>query len=217
MNRLILPALALVSITALMPLEAHAHPHVFVEANIDVLRNDEGKFSEIRHVWRFDELFSSTIILDYDADGDSKLSDTELSEVTKIVKQSIAEYDFYTAVRHGEKEIEFYEPETINAYYDDGRLIMFLSLELAKPLAPTDKPLKISASDTSYYVAFDFDTDNISVAGNNAGCSVDVTHPDFDSLYAGSSQALTESFFNDPSKPAELGDEFYSWASISCS
>ena len=47
---------------------AFAHPHVFVDANIEIVRNDKGEFTELRHVWRFDELFSATIILDFDKD-----------------------------------------------------------------------------------------------------------------------------------------------------
>ncbi len=200
-----------------LPATAFAHPHVFVEANIEVLRNDNGDYTEIRHVWRFDELFSSTVILDYDEDGDNTLGEAELQQVATTVKGSIAEYDFYTAIRHGNKELEFYEPEEIKAYFEDGRMIMFLSLELAKPLAPTAEPIRISASDTSYYVAFDFDTANVTVAGKSEGCSINVTHPNFDELYADESITLSETFFSDPNKSAELGDEFYSWASVACS
>lgn len=199
------------------PVAAFAHPHVFVEANMEVLRNAKGEFTEIRHVWRFDELFSTSIIFDYDENGDNQLDETELGKVTDIVKESIAEYDFYTAVRHGTDALEFYEPDGIGAYYEGNSLIMFLALELAKPLKPGEKPLRLSASDTSYYVAFDFDTDNVTVAGNNEGCNIKVEHPDFDKLYAEDSLFLTEAYFNDPNNPVSLGDEFYSWASLSCS
>ena len=187
----------------------------FVEANIDVVRNDEGKFTELRHVWRFDELFSSTIIIDFDENTDGKLDETELGKVTSIVKESIAEYDYYTAMRAGTKPLEFYEPEEIGAYFEDGKLIMFLSLELEKPYDPSNSPLRISASDTSYYVAFEFDKQNITVSGNSSGCKTDVVHPDYDQLYADNAQTLTESFFNDPTNTG-FGDEFYSWATINC-
>lgn len=200
----------------LVPLQAQAHPHVFVEANIELLRNKEGAFTEVRHVWRFDELFSATITVDYDENGDNTLDDKELTEITDVVKESIAEYDFYTAVRFDGKALPFYEPEAIGAYIEDGRIIMFLSLQLEKPLASDAGPVRLSASDTSYYVAFDFDTDNVSVAGSNDGCEIKVEHPDFDKLYADNAPTLTESFFNDPNSPPTLGDEFYSWAVIEC-
>jgi len=201
----------------LAPVSALAHPHVFVEANIEVLRNAEGAFTEVRHVWRFDELFSATILIDYDENGDGKLDEAELKQVTDTVKSSIAEYDFYTAVRAGEKALEFYEPEALNAYYEDGRMIMFLALELDKPLPSSQSSIRVSASDSSYYVAFDFDQKSVSVSGETKGCSVKVEHPDYDKLYADNSPTLTESFFNDPQATNTFGDEFYSWATVTCS
>ncbi|MEM9332739.1 MAG: DUF1007 family protein [Pseudomonadota bacterium] len=196
--------------------DLRAHPHVFVEANIEIVRDDKGNFTELRQVWRFDELFSTTISLDYDENVDGKLDKHEIKKITDIVKESIAEYDFYTAIRAGTEPLEFYEPDEIGAYFEDGKMIMFLSVEPTKPYDFKGAPLRISASDTSYYVAFDFDKENITIDGNDAGCSMDVVHPDFDKLYADDSLSLTESFFNDPQNTS-FGDEFHSWATINCS
>lgn len=195
---------------------AFAHPHVFVEANIDVVRDKDGRFTELRQVWRFDELFSATITIDFDEDGDGKLDKAEMKKITDTVKESIAEYDFYTALRVGGKPLEFYEPDEIIAYMEDGKMIMLLAVEPAKAYDFSDGPLSVSASDTSFYVAFDFDSTNIAVEGNSDGCKTDVVHPDFDKLYAENSLSLTEAFFNDPQNTASLGDEFYSWATIDC-
>ena len=196
---------------------AFAHPHVFVEANIDVVRDDKGRFTELRQVWRFDELFSATITVDYDEDGDNKLNEKEITKVMDIVKESIAEYDFYTAMRVSGKPLEFFEPDEIKAYFEDGRMIMLLAVEPEKPYDFSRGPLQISASDTSFYVAFDYETANIKIEGNSSGCSTKVVHPDFDKLYADDSLSLTENFFDDPNNAKGLGDEFYSWATIDCS
>ncbi len=217
MIRRILNTLAISTSTLLLATTwANAHPHVFVEANMEVVLNEKSQFTELRHVWRFDEIFSATIIIDYDSNADGKLDEKELEEVTTTVKASIADYDFYTALRSGQTVIEFYEPEKLNAYYDDGQLIMFFSLNPSKPYDMKKQPLKISASDTSYYVAFDFTEKNISFSGAEHTCSTKVVVPDFDSLYADNSETLSEAFFNDPSQPIDLGDEYYSWANISC-
>ena len=80
-----------------------AHPHVFIEANLEVVRNDKGEATEIRHVWRFDELFSSSLFLDFDENGNGKLDENELQEIAGITKESIAKYNFYTEIRNGER------------------------------------------------------------------------------------------------------------------
>lgn len=196
---------------------ANAHPHVFVEANIEVVRNDNGDFTEIRHVWRFDELFSATLTIDFDKNGDGELDQEEIKEITDTVKESIAEYDFYTAVRQEGAELSFYEPEAIKGYFENGQMVMFLALELEKPQSPEKGPIKVSASDTSFYVAFEFEKKNVSVVGNADACEVAVEVPDFDKIYSGDAPGLSESFFSEQQGPVTLGDEFYSWASIRCS
>ena len=194
---------------------AIAHPHVFVEAEMELVLDKQGKFSKLRHVWRFDEIFSTSILVDFDANLDNQLDETELNNVTTTVKESIAEYDFYTAIRVGEKPLEFYGPEKINAYLKDGALIMFFEMEMAKPYAFDGGPLKLSASDETFYVAFEFDENSVKIADNAATCVTEVVHPDFDNLFASNSQTFTEAYFNQPENP-QLGDEFYSWATVSC-
>lgn len=208
---------ALTSMLSMVPgTLAFAHPHVFVDANIEVVRNDKGEFTELRHVWRFDELFSATIILDFDKDGDDQLSETELKEVTDTIHQSISEFDFFTAIRVAGKPVDFYEPDALKAYFKDGQMIMLLEVEPSEPQDMKNEPVRISISDTSFYVAFDYDVESISVAGNNKGCKASVVHPNFDELYADNSETLTEAFFDDPTNTEDLGDEYYSWATIDC-
>lgn len=210
--KILATSLAMVISTTLLP---HAHPHVFVEANMELVINDKNQFTELRHVWRFDELFSSTLILDFDADGNGELDEKEITEITKTVHASIGEYDFYTALRAGKDVINFYEPEKLNAYMENGQMIMFFSIEPEKPHDFAKSPLKISASDTSYYVAFEFSEKNIILKENSKSCKTKVTIPNYDELYADNSETLSEAYFSNPEKP-ELGDEFFSWAEISC-
>jgi len=211
-TKIIFSSIAMMLGSTLLP---NAHPHVFVEANMEIVLNEKGQFTELRHVWRFDELFSSTLVFDYDKNGNSKLEEDEIAEITKTIKESIAEYDFYTAMRSGKDVINFYEPEKLSAYMKDGEMIMFFTLQPENPHDFKTAPLRISASDTSYYVAFEFAKKNVIFKDNADTCKAEITVPDYDKLYADSSQTLSEAYFSNPDKP-ELGDEFFSWAEISC-
>lgn len=205
-------SIALLLGSAILP---NAHPHVFVEANMELVINDKNQFTELRHVWRFDELFSSTLIIDFDTNADGKLDETEIGEITKTIHSSIGEYDFYTALRAGTKVINFYEPEKLNAYIENGQMIMFFSVQPENPHDFSKSPLRISASDTSYYVAFEFTEKNIILKENAESCKTKVNVPNYDELYASNSDTLSEAFFSNPENP-ELGDEFFSWAEITC-
>ena len=207
--------LGLASVMALVPVAAQSHPHVFAEASMEIVRNEEGAFSELRQVWRFDELFTTSLQVDFDDDADGKLDAGEIRKISNTVRNSIAEYDFYTAMRAGEDVLLFEEPHEFNAYIEDGQFIILLAIKPEKPYKFDNGALRLSASDETYYVAFEFMKSNITVSGGNGSCSTDISVPDFDQLYASNSQALSESFFSD-NTDAGLGDEFYSWAEIKC-
>ena len=215
-SRLLKAAVATSGIFLALANTANAHPHVFVEANMEIVLDDKNRFTELRHVWRFDELFSTTMIIDFDDNANGELDAAELKNISGIVKQNIAEYDFYTAIRNGADIVPFFEPDEIITFVDDGQLYMVFKVEPENPFAVTERTLKISASDTSYYVAFDFLDENVKVEGGSGSCSSRVILPDYDKLYESNQLTLTEAFFNDPTNAGSLGDEFYSWANITC-
>ncbi|MEZ5871101.1 MAG: DUF1007 family protein [Nitratireductor sp.] len=203
-------------VIAALPQAAAAHPHVFVESNLEILRDAQGNVTELRHVWRFDDLFSSDVLLNYDANGDGKLDAAELDEVGRTVGSSIAEYDYYTEVRSGSETDEFNPPEAVMVDYVDNQVLMFFSLKMKEPVSLKGKPFKVSVSDPTFYVAMEIASDAaVQVTGEGAACKVQIDRPDFDKLNSQSSLTLTEQFFADP-KNASLGDDWLTWVSVEC-
>jgi ABC-type uncharacterized transport system substrate-binding protein len=195
---------------------AAAHPHVFVEANVEIVRNGEGAVTEVRHVWRFDELFSSTVLLDFDGNGNGKLEPAELDSVSDVVTKSIAEYDFYTEMRAGADPAEFSPPPRVMVAYEDEQVLMFFPLKLKKPVAGD---FRVAVADTSYYVAIEIADDAaVQVTGPAADtCRTAIARPDFDALIAKNSRKMAE-YFNKNSTAAnvDLGDEWLTWISLEC-
>jgi ABC-type uncharacterized transport system substrate-binding protein len=198
----------------LLPVPAKAHPHVFVEANLEIVRDDQGNITELRHVWRFDELFSTTVVLDFDANTNNVLEPDELDEVSKTVTQSVGQENFFTEVRLKDENVEFIPPERINVDYKDGQLLMFFATRLKSPAKAGDGDFKVSVSDPTYYVAMDIADDSaVMISGNASGCSSQVLRPDYDKLM--SQAATTEDFFNNPNG-AGLGDAWMTWVTLKC-
>lgn len=197
-----------------LPVCASAHPHVFVEANLEIVRDEQGNVTELRHVWRFDELFSTTVVLDFDANTNDMLEPDELDAVSGTVTQSVGQENFFTEIRMGSQDIEFLAPEKINVDYKDGQILMFFATRLKTPVKPGDGDFKVSVSDPTYYVAMDIADDNaVMISGNSSGCSSLVQRPDYDKLM--SQAATTEDFFNNPGG-AGLGDAWMTWVTLKC-
>jgi ABC-type uncharacterized transport system substrate-binding protein len=209
--------LAVGVVAALAPFAALAHPHVFVEANVEILRDAQGAVTEIRHVWRFDELFSSTVLLDFDENGNGKLEPAELDAVSETVTKSIAEYDFYTEFRLGDKPLDYVAPRAVMVAYEDEQVLMFFPMKLKEP-APAAGGFRLAVADTTYYVAIDIADDAaVQVTGPGAqDCKTDIARPDFDALIAKNSKRLGDYFQSKQVESVELGDEWLTWISLTC-
>ena len=104
-------SLTAIGIVAFSAPAAHAHPHVFAEARMEVVISKNGEFSELRHVWRFDELFSSTVLLEFDANANLKLEREEAEAVGDVVKDSLADYNYYTSISHDGTDVAVTVPD----------------------------------------------------------------------------------------------------------
>jgi len=195
---------------------AFAHPHVFAEANLEIVRNDAGEATEIRHVWRFDELFSSSLFLDFDANGNGVFDIEELDDIANVTKTSLADFDYYTDVRNGDEFVDLLPPGTYFADYQDGQLLLVLSIALANPQS-MQGDFRISVSDPTYYVAMDFvGEDAITLSGGGEQCSHEIVRPDFDALYARDAEKLERLFAAGPDEEVEGSDDYLTWVMFKC-
>lgn len=192
----ILPSLVAV---CLVPVPARAHPHVFAQARLEVETSANGRILELRHVWRFDEVFSSSVMLDFDRNGDFELDRKELASISEVVTASLAEFDYYTTLTINGVDAQTKLPEAIKVAFQDGQLLMFFAVVPGKPL-PLSGKIAIGVFDPTMYAALDFVTDeDMMVTGAASGlCDNSVIRPDPDEVIAQNQASLTEAFFNEP-------------------
>ncbi|WP_075997392.1 DUF1007 family protein [Salaquimonas pukyongi] len=194
-----------------------AHPHVWIEANLEVVRNEKGEATEIRHVWRFDEIFSSSLVLDFDDNGNGELDPEELETIGKETRISLAEYNFYTEIRSGSKVIDFFEPEPYIVDYKNGQLMMIMAMELTEPQPMGAEGFKVAVSDPTYYVAVELpDPTAVIVSGNGKSCTSQIVVPDWDALYARDADRLADLFTAGPDEKIDASEDYLTWVEFSC-
>ncbi|PDT11980.1 MULTISPECIES: DUF1007 family protein [unclassified Rhizobium] len=187
------------ALLSLAPAAALAHPHIFVEARLEVVAGADGSIEELRNVWRFDEVFSSSVVMDFDKNTDLKLEPNELAQVGKTVKQSLADYDYYMNLTVNGKNVTVQQPDIIHVDYKNGQLLMFFAVKPAEKM-PLKGRLTFGVYDPTLYTSIDFPTDNeLSTVGDNfKACKHQVVRPDADEVISQNKQSLTDAFFNDP-------------------
>jgi ABC-type uncharacterized transport system substrate-binding protein len=178
---------------------ANAHPHVFAEARLDVvLSADRQSATALRHVWRFDDLFSSTVLMEFDKNSDLKLDDGELKEVSDTIFASLAEYNYFQLVTVDGKDVKMKPPSHLMANFDNDQLIVLFESEPDTPIKLAGK-IDFGVYDPTFYTAIDFPDDaNMAVDEMPANCTKTVVRPDPDTAIAENQKTLTDAFFNDP-------------------
>lgn len=194
-SKLLLALTALVASAA--PLSAH--PHIFAEARLDVIVSDDGKtIQSLRHLWRFDDMFSSTVIVEFDKNGDRKVDQAELEAVQKTVFTSMAEYNYFQLVTANGKDVPLLPPEPFVVTFDNNQLLIMFEAKPKEPL-PVAGKIDIGVYDPTFYTAIDFINDkDMALSVSPAGCTSKVVRPDPDEVIAQNQENLTEAFYNDP-------------------
>ena len=189
----------LAGLAASMPISALAHPHIFAEARLEVVAGADGTVSELRNVWRFDEMFSSSVILDFDKNTNLKLDPEELADVGQVVLESLEEFSYYTSITEDGKDVKVGKPDKINVDFKDGQLLMFFVLKPGETM-PLKGKMTFGVYDPTMYAAMDFTTDDdLALVGDGfSACKREVVRPDPDEVLAQNQSNLTDAFFNDP-------------------
>lgn len=176
---------------------AAAHPHVFAEARLEVVVAGDGTVTELRNVWRFDELFSSTVLLDFDANTDLKLQPDELADIGNVIRESLADYSYFTFITRDGKDIAITPPDIIHVDFQDNQLLLFFAVKPDHAI-PLKGKLAFGVYDPTIYTAIDFVHDgDLVVEGNAGSCRREVVRPDPDEVLAQNKDKLTDAFFNE--------------------
>ncbi|PRD42704.1 DUF1007 domain-containing protein [Phyllobacterium phragmitis] len=192
-------ALALAALAvASLPSPARAHPHVFADARLEVTVAPDGTVERLAHVWRFDDIFSSTVLMEFDKNGDLKLDQSELDTLSQTINDSIAEYKYFQTVLSDGKEVPMIKPAHLIADFPDNQLLIMFESKPEKPLK-VDHKVSFGVYDPTFYTAIDYpDDSDMHISGVPNGCASKVVRPNPDEAIAANQTTLTDAFFNDP-------------------
>ena len=159
-------ALILSALIAAAP--ASAHPHVFVENKVAFVF-DEGKVTALRLSWAFDEVFSDSLLMQFDADGDGTFDALESKAVGKGTLPNLKMFHYFSYIWVDGKELDPIEPVDFVASADDKRVVTFrMTVPLPQPVDPRTAALATEIYDREYYVQVDL-AEQDAVSLENAG------------------------------------------------
>ena len=183
-----LPALVLALV---LPHTAQAHPHIFVEAGIEVLFAADGAPQSVRISWTYDPLFSMLLVSDLglDPDFDGVLTDAELAELQGFDMNWLEGYHGDTHLTQGAQALALGGPSDWTSEYRDGRLHS-THLRALPALPDPAAEWVIAVYDPTYYTSYSLAASPV-LSGRD-DCIARVFEPDFDAAGAQLQAALDE-------------------------
>lgn len=195
---------------------AFAHPHVFVDAKLEVVAGPDNTVKELRNTWRFDEVFSSSVLMDFDKNADLKLDASELHDIANTIRSSLGDYGYFTFITASGATIKAAKPLVFNADYKNNRLLVYFITKPEKPI-PIKGNLSFGVHDPTLYTAIDFKSDSdLVVTGDGfKKCKATVVRPNPDDVIKQNQASLTEAFFNDPTG-TDMGKLYATRLDLAC-
>ncbi|WP_185983650.1 DUF1007 family protein [Aureimonas mangrovi] len=196
-----------------------AHPHVFADSRMEIVGTEDGTLRSVRNIWRMDELFSSSVLFDFDKNADGVLDEEELAAVGAVVRESIAEWGFYTFVEIPGREVKMRPPDQIRTLWQDGQLIMFFEMMADETVDLKTTAVTFSVFDDSFFVAFDFIDDTaFELFDLPSTCTKAIDVPDPDAAAADwmASISMLDPNQSVPEDGVEWGSVLSTKARVSC-
>jgi ABC-type uncharacterized transport system substrate-binding protein len=155
---------------------ASAHPHVWVTMKSEIVYDDKGQATGVRHAWTFDDMFSAFATQGLESKVKGVFTREELAPLAEVNVTSLKEYDYFTFAKSGGRKAELSDATDYWLEYKDATLTLHFTLPFKTPLAA--KTLDLEIYDPTYFVDFSFaDGDPASLAGAPAGCNLVVGKP----------------------------------------
>ena len=156
---------------------ALAHPHVFIDASVEVVFAADGRAEGVRISWTYDELVSLSYVTErgFDPDFDGVLTPEELTALSGFDMAWHAEFQGDTYALLADAPLALSRPTDWTAAYDGGKVSSSHYRRFDAPVDLAGKDLVIQTYDPGYYTAY------VLVAGKATGrddCNVELFEPD---------------------------------------
>jgi len=138
----------------LLPRAAAGHPHVFIEDRV-VFMFAGDKIVALTQSWTFDEVFSDTLLQQFDADQDGAFNAAESKEVAEGTLPNLKKYRYFNYIWVDGKDLGPIAPSDFVASAKGKKVTFVFSVRLPKPVDAKTQKIKVEINDREYYVEVD--------------------------------------------------------------
>jgi ABC-type uncharacterized transport system substrate-binding protein len=184
---------AIIFCSALWPaLRVSAHPHIFIDAGLNLILNETGTVIGVDVTWRYDELYTLILLQDYglDQDFDLALTDQEINDTLGFDLNWGGGFEGGLTITQNGQDLGLGAPVAVS-----------LDLLPTGQLQTTHHRVVVGAApggvmatiyDPEFYIAFEMTLPHGATGAMNVTCQPELIRADLDAAYAILEQALND-------------------------
>lgn len=138
-----------------LAMPAQAHPHIFIDAEAELVFDESGRLASVTNHWTFDAGFSVWMVQGLETDAAGNVLPEELAAIAREHMEGLSQYRFYTFAGEGETDLRFTRWRDESLVYAGNRATLSFSVDLSEPHA-VESTLELAINDPEYYVAISF-------------------------------------------------------------
>jgi len=168
------PAAATLLTAALAMLAAQptaAHPHVWINATVAPVFDDQGRFAAVREKWTFDDTFTEGVGPDLDVNKDGILEASEIQDAAALGVLWFVPAGYFTRVNFGGEPVATGVAKDFTVTIPGAHMVAEFTLPLAAPQAVTSGA-GIDVFDPEIYVDVQFADPPIEATRVPPACTV---------------------------------------------
>jgi len=148
-----------------------------VEARAEIIFDAEAQVTGIRQTWVFDPAYSAYAIMGLNVDRDGRPDQANLTELADASLASLAEANYFTAVKVNGSKASLAAPSDPQASVADDRLVLKFVLPLQSPTKPRE--LTLDVGDPTFFTAFTLPqaADSAMLSGAPEDCRASINQP----------------------------------------
>jgi ABC-type uncharacterized transport system substrate-binding protein len=143
-----------------------SHPHVFVDAELTIVFDGQG-LAGFRQRWVFDEMFSGTMLSNFDKNKDHVLDVDEIGEIKKGGFNNLRNYGYFTHILIDGDIFEVTYVTEFSAEVHDNRLMYTFFVPCHVVAGDRFKHVIVSVFDETYYTDVALLPDSLSCEGGS--------------------------------------------------
>lgn len=159
--KLTLKTICLMLLTTLC-LPAWSHPHMWIDAQVELQFDAQGQLVAVGQQWQFDEMFSSYAKQGLPLADNKAPPQAELDRIGQRWMEALADplSHYFTTITQGGNTLAVGDPRAVKVRWDTqaDRLSLSFDLPLLNPVTPRKGPVVVSVADPTYFVAYSLES-----------------------------------------------------------